>query len=181
MTHPCVVTIDRRSAPRVLFSGDRLIEADLPVGSRVIYPKPPLAGLKDPDAAIRYALNHPYNSEPLHAKLRPGMKVVIAIDDISLPLPPISRGDAETRRRLSSPAEQAKRSEGKGIQVATWARRQRSARAIPSIPKHVWHLGPLPLPSFGLCASKGRPGMTGSALRGSATPRAELLSQTSES
>ncbi len=96
-THPSVVTIDKKSAPRVLFSGDRLVEVDLPVGSRVIYPKQPLAGLKDPDAAIRYALNHPHNSEPLHAKLRPGMKVVIAIDDISLPLPPMKRPDVRER------------------------------------------------------------------------------------
>jgi hypothetical protein len=40
------------------------------------------------DAAIRYAINHPYNSEPLYAKLKPGMKLTIAVDDISLPLPP---------------------------------------------------------------------------------------------
>jgi hypothetical protein len=80
-----------------MFSGDRLLEVDLPPGTRVIYPKPPLAGLKDPDAAIRYALNHPYNSPPLHAKLRPGMKVVIALDDISLPLPPMRRPDVRER------------------------------------------------------------------------------------
>ena len=97
MSHPCVVTLDRRSAPRVLFSGERLVEVDLPAGTRVIYPKPPLAGLKDPDAAIRYAINHPYNSEPLYAKLRPGMKVVIAIDDISLPLPQMKRPDVRER------------------------------------------------------------------------------------
>lgn len=96
-SHPCVVTIEKRSAPRVMFAGDRLIEVDLPVGTRVIYPKPPLAGLKDPDAAIRYALNHPYNSEPLYAKLFPGMKVVIAIDDISLPLPPMRSPDVRER------------------------------------------------------------------------------------
>src|SRR4029079_16243551 len=32
-----------------------------------------------------------------HAKLRPGMKVVIAIDDISLPLPPMRRPEARER------------------------------------------------------------------------------------
>ena len=69
----------------------------MPPGTRVIYPKKPLAPLKDVDAAIRYALNHPYNSDPLHAKLRPGMKVVIAIDDISLPLPPMKRPDVRER------------------------------------------------------------------------------------
>src|SRR5438477_12153037 len=97
MSHPCVVTIDGRSAPRVLFSGDRLVDVDLPTGTRVIYPKPPLTALKDVDAAIRYAINHPYNSEPLYAKLRPGMKVTIAVDDISLPLPPMRRPDVRER------------------------------------------------------------------------------------
>jgi hypothetical protein len=97
MSHPCVVTLDTDSAPRVLFSGDRLIEVDLPPGTRCIYPKPPLAGLRDVDAAIRYALNKPNNSDPLFAKLRPGMKVTIAIDDISLPLPPMRRPDIRER------------------------------------------------------------------------------------
>lgn len=93
MSHPCVVTIDSRSAPRTLFYGDQLMDVDLPTGTRVVYPKPPLAPLKDVDAAIRYAINHPYNSEPLYALLKPGMKVTIAVDDISLPLPPMKRPD----------------------------------------------------------------------------------------
>jgi lactate racemase len=97
MSHPQVVTIDRRSVPRIAFSGDSLVEVDLPLGARVVYPKPPLAGLKDVDAAIRYAINHPLNSEPLHAKLKPGMKVFIAIDDISMPLPPMKRPDVRER------------------------------------------------------------------------------------
>ena len=97
MSHPCVVTLDRKSAPRTLFAGDMLVEVDLPPGTRVIYPRQPLAALKDVDAAIRYALNHPHNSDPLHAKLRPGMKVVIALDDVSLPLPPMKKPDIRER------------------------------------------------------------------------------------
>jgi nickel-dependent lactate racemase len=97
MSHPSVVTLDSRSAPRTLFSGDRLVDVDLPTGTRVVYPKPPLAALKDVDAAIRYAINHPLNSEPLYAKLKPGMKVTIAVDDISLPLPPMRRPDVRER------------------------------------------------------------------------------------
>ncbi len=95
--HPNVVTLDKRSGPRAVFSGDQLLEIDLPAGSRVIYPRPPIEALKNADAAIRYALNHPLGSDPLHAKLRPGMKVVIAIDDISLPLPPMKRPDVRER------------------------------------------------------------------------------------
>jgi nickel-dependent lactate racemase len=44
-------------------------------------------------AAIRWAINHPEGCDPLHAQLRPGMKVLIAIDDISLPLPPMRTPD----------------------------------------------------------------------------------------
>jgi hypothetical protein len=97
MSHPSVVTIDSRSAPRTLFYGDQLMDVDLPTGTRVVYPKPPLTPLKDVDAAIRYAIHHPYNSEPLYALLKPGMKVTIAIDDISLPLPPMRRPDVRER------------------------------------------------------------------------------------
>lgn len=97
MAHPCVVTLDHTSAPRVLFSGDQLVEVDLPVGTRVIYPKPPMAGLRDPDAAIRHALQHPLGSAPLFAKLRPGMKVTVAIDDLSMPLPPMKTPDVRQR------------------------------------------------------------------------------------
>jgi hypothetical protein len=97
MSHPCVVTLERDSAPRVLFAGDRLVPVDLPPGTRVLYPKPPLEPLKDVDAAIRYAVNHPLGTDPLYAKLRPGMKVTIAVDDISLPLPPMRRPDVRER------------------------------------------------------------------------------------
>lgn len=97
MSHPSVITLERDSVPRVFFAGDQLVEVDLPAGTRCIYPKPPMEPLKDVDAAIRYAINHPENSEPLYAKLRPGMKVTIAIDDISLPLPPMRRPDVRER------------------------------------------------------------------------------------
>ncbi len=97
MNHPSLVTLERDSAPRTLFSGDRLVEVDLPAGTRVIYPKAPMEPLRDPDAAIRYALNHPLGSDPLRARLRPGMKVTIAVDDISLPLPPMRRPDVRER------------------------------------------------------------------------------------
>jgi len=86
---PATVTIDTDSAPRVIHFGEDFLEEDLPVGTRVIYPKPPIQGLPNPRAAVRYALNHPLGSDPLHAQLQPGMKVTIAVDDISLPLPPM--------------------------------------------------------------------------------------------
>src|SRR5437870_992655 len=88
-----VVTIDTDSAPRIMFYGEDFLCEDLPVGTRVIYPHRPLVGLPNPRAAIRYALNHPEGFAPLHALLEPGMRVTIAVDDISLPLPPMARPD----------------------------------------------------------------------------------------
>ena len=88
-----VVYIDTNSAPRIMFAGEDLLLEDLPVGTRVVYPKPPIEGLVNPGAAIRYALNHPLETEPLYAQLAPGMKVTIALDDISLPLPPMALPD----------------------------------------------------------------------------------------
>jgi len=94
--HPCVVTIDHKSRPRVLFHGTRLIEVDLPVGTKVIYPKRPMKGLPDPRAAVRYALSHPLGSDPLFARLRPGMKLTIAVDDLSMPLPQMKGPDVRS-------------------------------------------------------------------------------------
>jgi len=88
-----VVTIDTDSAPRILFHGENFLLEDLPVGTRVIYPKRPLVGVPNPRATIRHALNHPIDMDPLHALLHPGMKVTIAVDDISLPLPMMVKPD----------------------------------------------------------------------------------------
>ena len=94
---PEVVTIRPGAAKRAMFSGEDIVEIDLPVGSRVIYPKAPIRGLPDPDEAIRHALMHPEKMNPLPHYLKPGMKVTICIDDISLPLPPMERPDMRER------------------------------------------------------------------------------------
>src|SRR5260370_21290379 len=80
---------EKGSRPMVIFSGEDFLLEDLPIGTRVIYPRPPLEGVPNLKAAIRWAINHPESSEPLHAQLKPGMKVTVALDDIKLPLPPI--------------------------------------------------------------------------------------------
>ena len=45
------------------------------------------------------AQKHPIDDDPLPTLLRPGMKLTIAFDDISLPLPPMARPDV--RQRIS--------------------------------------------------------------------------------
>ena len=92
-THESIVYIDSDSAPRIMPSGEDFILEDIPVGTRVLYPNPPMKGLPNREAAIRYALNHPLGCDPLFAQLEPGMKVTIAVDDISLPLPPMATPD----------------------------------------------------------------------------------------
>jgi hypothetical protein len=89
----CVVHLDSASAPRLLWSGEDLLEVRLPAGTRIVYPKPTVPGLRDRKAAIQYAISHPEGMDPLVALLRPGMKITIAIDDISLPLPKMPRPD----------------------------------------------------------------------------------------
>ncbi len=92
-----VVTLNRRSAPRIIAYGDDFLVEKLPVGTRVIYPPPPLEPLADPDRAVRYALLRPENAEPLFAQLDPNLKVTIAVDDLSLPLPPMRQPDIRER------------------------------------------------------------------------------------
>lgn len=89
----CVVHLEATSAKRLLWHGEDLLDVKLPAGTRVVYPKPTIPGIPDRDEGIRYALKNPEEMEPLEALLRPGMKITIAIDDISLPLPKMPQPD----------------------------------------------------------------------------------------
>jgi lactate racemase-like protein len=92
-----VLDVDRSTPPTLMWHGEGFRLERLPVGSRVIYAPEPLDALEDPDAAIRDALLHPVGSDPLPALLRPGMRLTIAFDDISLPLPPMRGPDIRQR------------------------------------------------------------------------------------
>ena len=89
-----VLDVDRSTPPTLFWHGEGFRLERLPVGSRVLYGPEPLPALEDPLSAIRRALLEPLgDSEPLPALLRPGMKLTIAFDDVSLPLPPMRRPD----------------------------------------------------------------------------------------
>ena len=92
-----VLEVDRSTPPTLFWHGEGLRLERLPVGSRIVYPPEALAPLADPDDAIRDALLNPRDSEPLPSLLRPGMKLTIAFDDVSLPLPPMKRPDIRQR------------------------------------------------------------------------------------
>jgi lactate racemase len=94
-----VLDVDRSTPPILFHHGEGFRLEKLPAGrSRVVYPGEPLAPLDDVEAAIDHALDNPLgDSEPLDALLRPGMKLTICFDDISLPLPPMRRPDIRQR------------------------------------------------------------------------------------
>ncbi len=94
-----VLDVDRSTPPVLFHHGEGFrLEKLPPERSRIIYPAEPLPGLADPDGAIRDALANPTgDSEPLHALLFAGMKLTIAFDDISLPLPSMQKPDIRQR------------------------------------------------------------------------------------
>ncbi len=93
-----VLEVDRRTPPILFHHGEGFRMEKLPVGrSRVIYPPEALPGLPDPDGAIIEALANPIDDDPLASLLFPGMKLTIAFDDISLPLPPMKGPDVRQR------------------------------------------------------------------------------------
>lgn len=80
MSHPSVATLDARSVPRRLMAGNSLVEAALPVGTRVVYPRTPLPALRDPIGALRQALDEPLGSEPFSTRLAQGMRLAIIVE-----------------------------------------------------------------------------------------------------
>ncbi len=94
-----VLDVDRSTPPILTWHGDGFRLLRLPADrSRVIYAPEPEPGLGDPDEEIRRALLEPLgDSAPLPALLRSGMRLTIAFDDISLPLPPMRRPDNRQR------------------------------------------------------------------------------------
>ena len=57
----------------------------------MVYPPESIATVPDVEGAIREALVHPTNSDPLPSLLRPGMRLTIAFDDVST-APPLMNG-----------------------------------------------------------------------------------------
>jgi len=134
MDHPSVVTLENRSAPRTLFAGDKLIEVELPAGTRCIYPKPPLEPLVDVEAAIENTLNVPDGESALYAQLYAGMKLTLVVSDNAAPLSSWRRPDIRGRilERVLRMASQQRVTDVEII-VATGIRRRLRADEIRNI------------------------------------------------
>src|SRR5947208_10781399 len=92
-----VLEVDERTPPLLVHEGEGFRLQKFPLGTRVIYPPDSLPAIRDVTGAIRHALLHPLDSEPLPDLLKPGMRLTIAFDDISLPLPPMQTPDIRGR------------------------------------------------------------------------------------
>src|SRR5690349_11009868 len=92
-----VLEVDDRTPPMIVHEGEGFRLEKFPLGTRVVYPPEALKAIDDVDAAIRDALLHPVDADPLPTKLRAGMRLTIAFDDLSLPLPTMRAPDIRQR------------------------------------------------------------------------------------
>src|SRR6185295_12101804 len=93
-----VLEVDERTPPLIVHEGEGYRMQKFPLGTRVVYPPDALPGVRDLNAHIRHALLNPVgDSKPLPDLLFAGMKLTIAVDDISIPLPPMVTPDIRQR------------------------------------------------------------------------------------
>src|SRR3989442_2148329 len=88
-----VIEVDRNTPPVLFHFGEGIRLEKMPFGSRIVYPPDPLDPITHPERAIKRALAKPLEDDPLKSLLRRGMKLTIAFDDLSLPLPPLAAPD----------------------------------------------------------------------------------------
>jgi hypothetical protein len=92
-----VLEVDDRTPPLVVPDGDGFRLERFPLGTRVVYPAESLAPLADVAESINAALDDPLDSAPLAERLRAGMRLMIAFDDITSPVPQMHRPDIRGR------------------------------------------------------------------------------------
>lgn len=92
-----VLEVDDRTPPLVVPNGLGYRLERFPLGTRVVYPPESLPAVTDVGEAIDAALDQPLESEPLSARLRPGMRLRIAFDDSSTPVPRMALPDIRGR------------------------------------------------------------------------------------
>src|SRR5919197_2964824 len=88
---------DERTPQLLVHEGEGFRLQSFPLGTRVVYPPDSLPGIRDLSGSIRSSLLNPLGSEPRPELLKPGMRLTIALDDISLPLPPMRTPDVRGR------------------------------------------------------------------------------------
>src|SRR3954452_25440762 len=92
-----VLEVDDRTPPLLVHNGEGFLLERFPLGTRVIYPPESLPAVRDVEEAIQNPLLNPLEPEPLPELLYAGMRLTIAFDDISIPLPPMTKPDIRQR------------------------------------------------------------------------------------
>src|SRR3954454_1542354 len=92
-----VPRVHARPPPLVVHEGLGFRLESFPLGTRVVYPPESIPAVPDVDEAIQHALLNPLDSEPLPALLKAGMRLTIAFDDLSIPLPTMKAPDVRGR------------------------------------------------------------------------------------
>src|SRR5206468_1670064 len=77
------------------YSGNNLVQAELPDGATIYYPPASLPGIARPDipAAVRHAFENPLGMPPLRELVGPRSRILIAFDDNCQPFPPMRQPD----------------------------------------------------------------------------------------
>ncbi|MHA1228292.1 MAG: lactate racemase domain-containing protein [Candidatus Hodarchaeales archaeon] len=71
----------------LIFSGDDVVVQHFPENIEIVYPNPPLPPIKDFLNEIRKALDNPSGMGRLDQLVKADSKIIIAFDDVSVPLP----------------------------------------------------------------------------------------------
>ena len=93
-----VLEVDDRTPPLVVHEGLGFRLENFPLGTRVVYPPESLPAVPDVDGAIRRRAAATRTTPSRCPRCsRAGMRLTIAFDDISLPLPPMQAPDIRQR------------------------------------------------------------------------------------
>ena len=93
-----VLEVDERTPPLLVHEGEGFRMQKFPLGTRVSTRPTRCRGSGTWTRAIQHALRtRSATAKPLPELLTPGMKLTIAVDDISIPLPPMVTPDIRQR------------------------------------------------------------------------------------
>lgn len=76
-----------------IFCGNNYVDVEFPKGTRVLSAPPDEEFLPDPEGAILESLKNPLGMKPLKELAKAGSRVLIAFDDLAVPVPPMPPPD----------------------------------------------------------------------------------------
>ena len=80
-----VLEVDERTPPLLVHNGPGLRREQFPLGTEALYPPDSVTAVDDLIEAVDAACAAPLDSDPLADRLRPGMRLTISFDDLSVP------------------------------------------------------------------------------------------------